>query len=109
MTTEQKLREALQTAVTMFENAGLGGLVQEFREALTLPTTEPVEDEAPPEGKRWFYCTTSVNSAAGWQQWRVAAEDLEEAKLIFAKEGGEFVDEELEVQDFDAPEWEDEK
>ena len=59
-----------------------------------------------PDGKTWFYCVTHVTSVQGWQRWRVAASSLDEAQAKFATEGGEFDSEELEVMDFNSPEWE---
>jgi hypothetical protein len=67
---------------------------------------QEVSGDEPPDGLSWFYCTTSVTNVQGWQRWRIAAKTLDEAKKLFNRDGGEFVDEELEVHNFDPPEWE---
>lgn len=46
-----------------------------------------------------FLITTGVVSASGWQLWEVEAETIEEARKKFDAEGGDFVEEEIEVTD----------
>lgn len=47
-----------------------------------------------------YRITKSVKHVAGWQTFIVEADNEEHAKQVFESEGGEFEEEELEVQDF---------
>jgi hypothetical protein len=91
---------------TLFKAAQVLRSLQAEVEALRAQVA-PIDkhDDLPPDGQQWFYCTTHVTSVSGWQRWRVAATSLDEAKEIFKQEGGVFDSEELEVQDFDRPDW----
>lgn len=48
-----------------------------------------------------FLVTTSVTAAAGHQYWEVEADSIEEAKIKFDEDGGEFINEEVEVTDIE--------
>ena len=51
-----------------------------------------------PEGKKRFYTILIATSINGWQEFYVDAKSLEEAKKLFEETGGDFYDEEVEVQ-----------
>lgn len=75
-------------------------------EAQQPATGEPVaNDEAPPDGMAWFYCSTPIKEASGWQYWRVAGRNLSHAKEQFERGEGEIVEQEVEVTDLEPPEW----
>lgn len=47
-----------------------------------------------------YLITVNATSVEGWQRYYVEAESRDEARLKFEKGEGEFVDQELEVQDY---------
>lgn len=54
--------------------------------------------------KKWYHAQLPVTHAVGWQAFRVQAESEEEALALLRKGKGEFVCEEVEVQDLGEPE-----
>ncbi len=50
-----------------------------------------------------FHITLEATHVVGWQCFAVEAASREEALQVFASQGGEYVDQELEIQELSVP------